>query len=100
MLRPNIYRVNGLFNQNGKLLDEYVRTNYRDMEHSKTASGALDDSFDVSLRQNDDGAFNVSITDDDRPLYYEAGCSLTVRRYCPICALSRTERDRDSGTRS
>ena len=70
-LRPNIYRVNGLFNQNGKLLDEYVRTNYRDMEHSKTASGALDDSFDVSLRQNDDGAFNVSITDDDRPLYYE-----------------------------
>ena len=73
MLRPNIYRVNGLFNQNGKLLDEYVRTNYRDMEHSKTASGALDDSFDVSLRQNDDGAFNVSITDDDRPLYYEQG---------------------------
>lgn len=52
-------------------MDTYVRTNYRDMEHSKTASGALDDSFDVSLRQNDDGAFNVSITDDDRPLYYE-----------------------------
>lgn len=52
-------------------MDAYVRTNYRDMEHSKTASGALDDSFDVSLRQNDDGAFNVSITDDDRPLYYE-----------------------------
>lgn len=52
-------------------MDEYVRTNYRDMEHSKTASGALDDSFDVSLRQNDDGAFNVSITDDDRSLYYE-----------------------------
>lgn len=52
-------------------MDTYVRTNYRDMEHSKTASGALDDSFGVSLRQNDDGAFNVSITDDDRPLYYE-----------------------------
>ena len=52
-------------------MDTYVRTNYRDMEHSKTASGALDDSFDISLRQNDDGAFNVSITDDDRPLYYE-----------------------------
>lgn len=52
-------------------MDEYVRTNYRDMEHSKTASGALDDSFGVSLRQNDDGAFNVSITDDDRPLYYD-----------------------------
>lgn len=52
-------------------MDTYVRTNYRDMEHSKTVSGALDDSFDVSLRQNDDGAFNVSITDDDRPLYYE-----------------------------
>ena len=52
-------------------MDEYVCTNYRDMEHSKTASGALDDSFGVSLRQNDDGAFNVSITDDDRPLYYE-----------------------------
>ena len=52
-------------------MDEYVRTNYRDMEHSKTASGARDDSFDVSLGQNDDGAFNVSITDDDRPLYYE-----------------------------
>ena len=81
-------------------MDAYVRTNYRDMEHSKTASGALDDSFGVSLRQNDDGAFNVSITDDDRPLYYEAGCSLTARRCCPIYALSRTERDRDSGTRS
>lgn len=52
-------------------MDEYVRTNYRGMEHSKTASGALDDSFVISLRQNDDGAFNVSITDDDRPLYYE-----------------------------
>jgi len=52
-------------------MDEYVRTNYRGMEHSKTASGALDDSFDISLRQNDDGAFNVSITDDDRSLYYE-----------------------------
>lgn len=52
-------------------MDAYVRTNYRGMEHSKTASGALDDSFGVSLRQNDDGAFNVSITDDDRPLYYE-----------------------------
>lgn len=52
-------------------MDTYVRTGYRDMEHSRTASGALDDSFAVSLRQNADGDFNVSITDDDRPLYYE-----------------------------
>lgn len=57
-------------------MDAFVRTSYRDFEHSRTASGALDDSFGVSLRQNSEGDFEVSITDDDRPLYYEGRVSV------------------------
>ena len=57
-------------------MDAFVRTSYRDFEHSRTASGALDDTFSVSLRQNSGGDFEVSITDDDRPLYYEGRVSV------------------------
>lgn len=57
-------------------MDAYARTAYRDFEHSRTASGALDDTFGVSLRQNSEGDFEVSITDDDRPLYYEGRVSV------------------------
>ena len=57
-------------------MDAYARTSYRDFEHSRTASGALDGSFSVSLRQNSEGDFEVSITDDDRPLYYEGRVSV------------------------
>ena len=57
-------------------MDAYARTAYRDFEHSRTASGALDGSFGVSLRQNSEGDFEVSITDDDRPLYYEGRVSV------------------------
>lgn len=57
-------------------MDAFVRTSYRDFEHSRTASGALDGSFSVSLRQNSEGDFEVSITDDDRPLYYEGRVSV------------------------
>lgn len=57
-------------------MDAFVRTSYRDFEHSRTASGALDGSFGVSLRQNSEGDFEVSITDDDRPLYYEGRVSV------------------------
>ena len=60
-------------------MDAYARTSYRDFEHSRTASGALDDSFGVSLRQNSGGDFEVSITDDDRPLYYEGRVSVDGR---------------------
>ena len=57
-------------------MDAFVRTSYREFEHGRTASGALDDSFGVSLRQNSEGGFEVSITDDDRPLYYEGRVSV------------------------
>lgn len=57
-------------------MDAYARTAYRDFEHGRTASGALDGSFGVSLRQNSEGGFEVSITDDDRPLYYEGRVSV------------------------
>ena len=57
-------------------MDAFVRTSYRDFEHGRTASGALDGSFGVSLRQNSEGGFEVSITDDDRPLYYEGRVSV------------------------
>ena len=60
-------------------MDAYARTSYRDFEHSRTASGALDSSFGVSLRQNSEGGFEVSITDDDRPLYYEGRVSVDGR---------------------
>lgn len=60
-------------------MDAFVRTSYRDFEHSRTASGALDGSFGVSLRQNSEGGFEVSITDDDRPLYYEGRVSVDGR---------------------
>ena len=57
-------------------MDAYARTAYREFEHGKTDTGALDDSFGVSLRQNSEGGFEVSITDDDRPLYYEGRVSV------------------------
>lgn len=57
-------------------MDAYARTAYRDFEHGRTDGGALDGSFDVSLRQNSEGGFEVSITDDDRPLYYEGRVSV------------------------
>lgn len=56
-------------------MDAYARTAYRDFEHGRT-DGALDGSFGVSLRQNSEGGFEVSITDDDRPLYYEGRVSV------------------------
>lgn len=71
-------------------MDTYARTAYRDFEHGRT-DGALDGSFDVSLRQNSEGGFEVSITDDDRPLYYEGRVSVDGRevlsglRFVPKC---------------
>lgn len=71
-------------------MDAYARTAYRDFEHGRT-DGALDGSFDVSLRQNSEGGFEVSITDDDRPLYYEGRVSVDGRevlsglRFIPKC---------------
>ena len=72
-------------------MDAYARTAYRDFEHGKTDTGALDGSFGVSLRQNSEGSFEVSITDDDRPLYYEGRVSVDGRevlsglRFIPKC---------------
>ena len=72
-------------------MDAYARTAYRDFEHGRTDGGALDGSFDVSLRQNSEGGFEVSITDDDRPLYYEGRVSvdgkevLSGLRFIPKC---------------
>ena len=71
-------------------MDAYARTAYRDFEHGRT-DGALDGSFGVSLRQNSEGGFEVSITDDDRPLYYEGRVSVDGRevlsglRFIPKC---------------
>lgn len=72
-------------------MDAYARTAYRDFEHGRTDGGALDGSFGVSLRQNSEGGFEVSITDDDRPLYYEGRVSVDGRevlsglRFIPKC---------------
>lgn len=72
-------------------MDAYARTAYRDFEHGRTDGGALDGSFGVSLRQNSEGGFEVSITDDDRPLYYEGRVSVDGRevlsglRFVPRC---------------
>lgn len=72
-------------------MDAYARTAYRDFEHGRTDGGALDGSFGVSLRQNSEGDFEVSITDDDRPLYYEGRVSVDGRevlsglRFVPKC---------------
>lgn len=69
-LRPLLYQKNTVFNTEQKLFDEYVRENYRDMEHGQN-SKKLDASFTVDLKQQTDGSFDVSIEDTDRPLYYE-----------------------------
>lgn len=69
-LRPLLYQKNTVFNTEQKLFDEYVRENYRDMEHDQTDK-KLDTSFTVDLKQQTDGSFDVSIEDTDRPLYYE-----------------------------
>lgn len=69
-LRPLLYQKNTVFNTEQKLFDEYVRENYRDMEHDQTDK-KLDASFTVDLKQQTDGSFDVSIEDTDRPLYYE-----------------------------
>lgn len=72
-------------------MDAFVRTAYREFEHGRTPGGALDGSFGVSLRQNSEGGFEVSITDDDRPLYYEGRVSvdgkevLSGLRFVPKC---------------
>lgn len=72
-------------------MDAFARTAYRDLEHGRTPGGALDGSFGVSLRQNSEGGFEVSITDDDRPLYYEGRVSvdgkevLSGLRFVPKC---------------
>ncbi len=65
---------NALKEKNGAMndMDEYVRTYYKEFEHGKTAEGdKLDRSFAVNLSQEENGSFDVAITDNDRPLYYE-----------------------------
>ena len=64
-LRPLLYQKNTVFNTEQKLFDEYVRENYRDMEHDQTDK-KLDASFTVDLKQQTDGSFDVSI-EDTRP---------------------------------
>ncbi len=65
---------NALKEKNGAMsdMDNYVRTYYKEFEHGKTADGdKLDRSFAVNLSQEENGSFDVAITDNDRPLYYE-----------------------------
>ena len=76
---------NALRTQNGAMsdMDDYVQSYYREFEHDKTALSGdtetengkyqykLDTSFTVKLDQDEDGSFDVAITDTDRPLYYE-----------------------------
>ena len=80
---------NGFYNairtQNGAMsdMDDYVQSYYREFEHDKTVLSGdtetengkyqykLDTSFTVKLDQDEDGSFDVAITDTDRPLYYE-----------------------------
>ena len=55
-------------------MDNYVRSYYREFEHDaiSTDSGKkLNNDFTVDLTQEPDGSFNVAITDNSRPLYYE-----------------------------
>ncbi len=71
-LMPAISQKTGKLNNlsGGKIMDDYVREAYRDMEHDQTDK-KLDASFTVDLKQQTDGSFDVSIEDTDRPLYYE-----------------------------
>ncbi len=68
--RKALRTANGALND----MDTYVRTYYREFEHDtiSTDSGKkLNNDFKVKLKQEQDGSFNVKITDDTRPLYYE-----------------------------
>ena len=71
-LMPAISQKTGRLNNlsGGKIMDDYVREAYRTMEHDQT-NKKLDNSFTVSMTQSEDGGFDVSILDNDRPLYYE-----------------------------
>lgn len=61
-------RLNTL--KGGKTLDDYVREGYRTMEYDQS-DNTLGKSFGLNVKQNADGSFDVEITDNDRPLYYE-----------------------------
>lgn len=63
---------NAIKTKNGEAsgMDNYVHEGYRDMEHNKSST-KLDNSFSLALSQKESGSFQVEITDDDRPLYYE-----------------------------
>lgn len=52
-------------------IDQYARTYYKEFEHPKVNQDQLDTPEMVNLTQNSDGAFQVSIQDTNRPLYYE-----------------------------
>lgn len=67
----NAFR-SALYTKNGALsdMDNYVRTYYREFEH-KASNGELGTMDSVKLTQNQDGSFDVEITDNNRPLYYE-----------------------------
>lgn len=67
--------ISGLLtDKNGQYadIDTYVRNYYREFEHDTVNDGAkLSNDFYMRLTQKSDGSFQVSITDDNRPLYYE-----------------------------
>lgn len=100
-LMPAISQKTGKLNNlsGGKIMDDYVREAYRTMEHGQN-SKKLDASFTVDLKQQTDGSFDVSIEDTDRPLYYEGTVLVDGKEVMSNLRLSRTKRDRDSGTRS
>ena len=63
---------NAIKDKNGKAsdMDTYVHEGYRELEHDQT-DNKLNNSFSLALSQADSGSFDVEITDNDRPLYYE-----------------------------
>ena len=85
-------------NINGKYsgIDQYARTYYKEFEQ-KVSQDQLDTPEKVSLKQKSDGAFQVSIQDKNRPLYYEGEVYVKGQREPVLTNLRFVPRQKNQG---
>lgn len=78
-------------------IDQYARTYYKEFEHQKVSQDQLDTPEMVNLTQNSDGAFQVSIQDTNRPLYYEGEVYVEGQREPVLTNLRFVPRQKNQG---
>ena len=89
----DINNIDGMYSG----IDQYARIYYKEFEHQKVSQDQLNTPEEVSLTQNSDGAFQVSIQDTNRPLYYEGEVYVEGQREPVLTNLRFVPRQKNQG---